>query len=209
MHIGGSGRTDSGVHAFAQEASVVLGQRMDTEAVFRKINELLPEDIRVLRIQEMQGQFHARKSACAKCYEYYVDLRDKPDVFTRRYRFHFPKKIDVEAMRRAAKRLEGKHDFASFTDLKDSNDTVRTIYEIGIEKTGNQLRISYLGNGFLYHMVRILTGTLLEVGAGRIAPEEMGAILMAKDRTWSGFPASAKGLFLKQVYYEPIEQMEK
>ena len=106
-------------------------------------------------------------------------------------------------------RLEGKHDFASFTDLKDSNDTVRTIYEIGIEKTGNQLRISYLGNGFLYHMVRILTGTLLEVGAGRIAPEEMGAILMAKDRTWSGFPASAKGLFLKQVYYEPIEQMEK
>ena len=97
VHIGGSGRTDSGVHAFAQEASVVLGQRMDTEAVFRKINELLPEDIRVLRIQEMQGQFHARKSACAKCYEYYVDLRDKPDVFTRRYRFHFPKKIDVEA----------------------------------------------------------------------------------------------------------------
>lgn len=201
VQISGSGRTDSGVHAAAQEASLVLEERLDIEEILKKMNERLPEDIRILRIREMKGYFHARKSARAKCYEYHVDLGEKPDVFTRKYTFHFPHRVDVEKMRQAANVLEGTHDFSSFTDLKDSDDTVRTIHKIEITRTGEKLKLSFYGDGFLYHMVRILTGTILDVGTGKIRCDEIGAILAAKDRKWSGFPAPAKGLFLKQVYY--------
>lgn len=202
LRISGSGRTDSGVHAAGQEASVILPKPIKTDRVRENMNVYLPEDIRILRIQEMKGYFHARKSACAKCYEYYVDMNEKPDVFTRKYAFHFPHKINLEAMRQAADVLKGEHDFSSFTDLKDSDDTVRTIHAIEITQTDEKLKMSFYGDGFLYHMVRILTGTLLDVGTGKIRYDEIGAILAAKDRKWSGFPAPAKGLFLKQVYYD-------
>lgn len=208
VNISGSGRTDSGVHAFAQEASMVLREKIDVSAVQREMNEKLPQDIRILDLKEAENGFHARKSAVAKCYEYYVDLREKPDVFTRRYCFGFQGMLDIPAMKAAAWYLQGTHDFSSFTDLKDSDDTVRTIQEIAVKKAGDKLILTFYGDGFLYHMVRILTGTLLNVGCGKIGAAQIPAILSAKDRAWSGFPAPAKGLFLKQVYYTQ-EKLER
>lgn len=200
--ISGSGRTDSGVHAFGQEASFRVKKELETERVWKELNKKLPDDIRVLAFTEAPEGFHARKSAVGKCYEYYVDLQDKADVFSRRYSYHFPRKIDVAAMREAAEYLKGIHDFSSFTDGKDIDDTVRTIEEIQIQKEKERLILTFYGDGFLYHMVRILTGTLLCVGTGQIAPEKVKEILLSKDRRQAGFPAPAKGLFLKEVYYE-------
>ena len=202
VRISGSGRTDSGVHAFGQEASFRVKQKLESEAVWKALNEKLPEDIRILAFTEAPEGFHARKSAVGKCYEYYVDLQDKADVFSRRYSYHFPRNIDVDAMRAAAKYLEGIHDFSSFTDGKDIDDTVRMIEQIPVQKEEERLILTFYGDGFLYHMVRILTGTLLCVGTGQIAPEKVKDILLAKDRRQAGFPAPAKGLFLKEVYYE-------
>ena len=200
--ISGSGRTDSGVHAFGQEASFRVKKKLEIECVWKELNKKLPEDIRVLAFAEAPEGFHARKSAVGKCYEYYIDLQDKADVFSRRYSYHFPRKIDVDGMREAAEFLKGIHDFSSFTDGKNIDDTVRTIEEIQIQKEERRLILTFCGDGFLYHMVRILTGTLLGVGTGQIAPEKVKEILLAKDRRQAGFPAPAKGLFLKEVYYE-------
>ena len=164
-----------------------------------------PKDIRVLDISREKRDFHARKSAVGKCYEYQIDLRDKMEVFHRKYRFHFPHPVDIAAMEKAAEYLMGTHDFSAFTDLKEDKDTVRTIYAVGIVYEKDTLTLSWIGDGFLYHMVRILTGTLLDVGIGKIKAEEIPEILKAKDRKKSGFPAPAKGLFLGRVFYTEAE----
>lgn len=203
--ISGSGRTDSGVHAFGQECSLYLENEMDEAMFLQQLNALLPEDIRVLRVAKEKRDFHARKSAVGKCYEYQIDLRDKMEVFHRKYRFHFPHQIDIMAMKRAAEYLTGTHDFSSFTDLKEDKDTVRTIFAVGIVYEKDALKLSWIGDGFLYHMVRILTGTLLDVGTGKIKAEEIPEILEAKDRKRSGFLAPAKGLFLSRVFYTEEE----
>lgn len=202
IRISGAGRTDSGVHAFAQEASIVVDRELDTAFVWNALNRQLPEDIRIIGFTEMNGYFHARKSASAKCYEYYIDTREKADVFTRRYCFHFPRKLNVDVMKEAAGLLVGTHNFQSFTDLKESTDTIRTIYGINISEDGDKIKFTFIGEGFLYHMVRILTGTLLEVGTGEKYPSQIPVIIAAMDRSWSGFPAPARGLFLKKVYYD-------
>ena len=190
MVVSGSGRTDSGVHALGQECSPYLEQEIDMDSFKKQLNALLPEDIRVLDISREKRDFHARKSAVGKCYEYQIDLRDKMEVFHRKYRFHFPHPVDIAAMEKAAEYLMGTHDFSAFTDLKEDKDT---------------LTLSWIGDGFLYHMVRILTGTLLDVGIGKIKAEEIPEILKAKDRKKSGFPAPAKGLFLGRVFYTEAE----
>lgn len=159
----------------------------------------------MLDISREKRDFHARKSAVGKCYEYQIDLRDKMEVFHRKYRFHFPHPVDIAAMEQAAEYLMGTHDFSAFTDLKEDKDTVRTIYAVGIVYEKDTLTLSWIGDGFLYHMVRILTGTLLDVGIGKIKAEEIPEILKAKDRKKSGFPAPAKGLFLGRVFYTEAE----
>ena len=200
--VSGSGRTDSGVHAFGQMASFRVKKELNIQHIWKQLNEKLPDDIRVMNMQEVPDGFHARKSAVGKCYEYYVDLQEKADVFSRRYSYHFPKAVDAEAMRSAAEYLKGMHDFSSFTDATAIDDTIRTIEDIKIREEKERLVLSFYGDGFLYHMVRILTGTLLNVGTGQIAPESVKEILKAKNRPMAGFPAPAKGLFLKEVYYE-------
>ena len=130
--VSGSGRTDSGVHALGQECSLYLEQEIDMDSFKKQLNALLPEDIRVLDISREKRDFHARKSAVGKCYEYQIDLRDKMEVFHRKYRFHFPHPVDIAAMEKAAEYLMGTHDFSAFTDLKEDKDTVRTIYAVGI-----------------------------------------------------------------------------
>lgn len=205
VKIDGSGRTDGGVHAKGQTASVVLSGKVNAEVFRSRLNESLPEDIRVKEMKLEKNGFHARYSAVAKRYEYFIDTREKPDVFARKHSYHYPQKLNFHAMQKAAAYLKGTHDFAGFTDKKDEMSTIRTIYDIIIEKQGSTIRIEYYGTGFLYHMVRILTGTLLEAGTGEQSPEAAAEVLKTKDRSKSGFLVPARGLFLKEVYYEDGE----
>ena len=202
VEIHGSGRTDAGVHAKGQVASMKIPMRLGAD--FReRMNERLPEDIRLLCVDRAPGSFHARYSATQKVYRYQVDVREKPDVFQRKFCCHYPVELDVKAMKEAADILVGTYDFSSFTDDKSvEKDKVRTIFEIQILNGNERLEFVYRGDGFLQHMVRILTGTLLEVGQGKRRPEEMKKILEAKERAFAGFMVPAKGLFLETVNYE-------
>lgn len=201
VHVDGSGRTDAGVHARGQVASVKLSRLYDVKELKDSLNRCLPEDIRIMKAELVRNTFHARKSAKGKKYEYYIDCREKPDVFSRRYCYHYPAKLDIDAMREAADYLIGVRNFISFTDDKDCKDPVRRITNIKIVSTGEKVRITYYGTGFLYHMVRILTGTLLEVGTGKRKPSMIPVIIAAEDRSSAGFLAPARGLFLRKVYY--------
>ena len=198
VEVNGSGRTDAGVHASGQTASVVLSGAADADLFTGKVNAVLPEDIRILDAQLVKNGFHARKSAVGKAYEYYVDAGERPDVFRRRYCYHFPYSLDLDAMQKAARYLEGTHDFAGFTDKRDETSTKRTIYAIMISRRDDLITFRFEGSGFMYHMVRILTGTLLEAGAGRRTPESVQDVLRTP----------ARGLFLKEVWYEKTDIME-
>ena len=145
--------------------------------------------------------FRSRKSAKGKKYEYYIDCREKPDVFSRRYCYHYPEKLNIEAMRAAVPYLVGVRNFISFTDDTDCKDPVRKIVNIKIVSNGEKVRITYYGTGFLYHMVRILTGTLLEIGTGKREASKLPVVIAAEDRSLAGFLAPARGLFLRKVYY--------
>ncbi|MDD3402931.1 MAG: tRNA pseudouridine(38-40) synthase TruA [Hespellia sp.] len=203
VEVQGSGRTDGGVHASAQVASIILSGKIEEEAYKKEINRKLPEDIRVLDIALMKNGFHARKKAHGKHYVYTVDTREKADVFTRKYAYHFPEKIDVVRMGEAAERLIGKHDFAAFTDrMEPGKSTVREIYQISIDASDDKIRIDYNGSGFMYHMVRILTGTLLETGTGARKPEQITEALETKVRQMAGPLAPSQGLCLTEVDYE-------
>lgn len=201
VSVDGSGRTDSGVHARGQTASVRLSRGYDTEDFKAALNRCLPEDIRVLDVEVARNTFHARKSAKGKKYEYYIDCRQKADVFSRKYCFHYPARLDVEAMRLASRYLVGEKNFKSFTDDKECRDSVRRIYNIKLIRSGEKIRITYYGNGFLYHMARIFTGTLIEIGEGKRKAGELPMVLAAEDRSNAGFLAPARGLFLRKVYY--------
>lgn len=206
VEIDGSGRTDAGVHARGQVANMkVSGLLSDT---FREdLNRLLPEDIQLMDIQLVKGGFHSRYSAGAKKYKYCVDVRKKPSVFTRRYTYHYPKELDIAKMEQAAAHLIGTHDFSAFTDNKEEEKSkVRTIYEIKIKQNGTNVDLEFYGTGFMYHMVRILTGTLLEVGCGEKKPEEIPGILEGQEREAAGFLVPARGLFLEKVYYGEGEE---
>ena len=201
VEIHASGRTDAGVHARGQVVHMKLPVCLPADFII-KLNEMLPEDIRVLKIELASLEFHSRYDAKAKTYKYYVDTNEKPDVFKRKYSCHYPKMLNLEQMKVAAKALIGRHDFSSFTDDKtEGKRKVREIYRIDIKEKEGILEFSYYGNGFLQHMVRIITGTLLEVGVGIKQPEQIEQILKAKERVQAGFRAPAKGLFLEKVEY--------
>ena len=200
----GSGRTDAGVHAWGQTASVVLPVSVEEDFFLKTVNAKLPEDIRIREVSPAVNGFHARKSAVSKVYEYRIDTGEKPDVFERKYTFHYPYSLDLDAMRKAAGYLIGTHVFAGYTDRKDKNtekSTKRTIYDIIVGGQGSRVVITYDGTGFLYHMVRIMTGTLLEAGTGVRTPESTADALRCRDRQKAGFLAPASGLFLKEVRY--------
>ena len=201
VEIHGSGRTDAGVHARGQVADVKIPFLLK-ESFRDEVNEKLPEDIRILEVIRVSGEFHARYNATAKEYRYYVDTKEKQSVFSRKYACHFPEELDMKAMRATVAYLMGTHDFTSFTDDKTNKDKVRTIYDIQILEKNRVLEFIYQGDGFLQHMIRILTGTLLEVGSGKKKPEDMETILESKERAKAGFMAPAKGLFLEKVNYE-------
>ena len=201
VEINGSGRTDAGVHAKGQTASIVLAGQPEDGFFTERVNRFLSEDIRILDARLVKNGFHARKSAVGKVYEYHIDTGEKPDVFTRRYCCHFPGELDLGRMREAAGYLTGTHEFQAYTDKRDENSTRRTIYDIMVSGQGGRVTVVYKGSGFLYHMVRILTGTLLEAGTHQRTAKSVRDALRSKDREQAGFLAPARGLFLKEVWY--------
>lgn len=201
--VQGSGRTDAGVHALAQTANFHADTDMEPAEILEYMNRYLPEDIAVLSVEEVPERFHSRLNAKGKVYRYQIINSKVPSVFDRRYSYRLEDSLDVEAMRQAAKYLTGTYDFKSFTSAKrGKKSTVRTITAIEIAKEGDKLSITYSGDGFLYHMARILTGTLIEVGLRRKEPEDMERILMARDRECAGYLVPAEGLTLISVQYE-------
>lgn len=199
--VHGSGRTDAGVHAKGQVAHFHIPGVLPLEFL-HQINQILPEDIRVRDAMQIPADFHSRYSARAKTYSYSVDTGEKAGVFTRKYCYHYPRELDLGEMRKAARFFIGIHDFCSFTDDKrPGKSKVRRIDSIEIRQKNTMLTIIYEGDGFLQHMVRILTGTLLEVGCGIRAAEEIPKIIKERARAKAGFLAPAKGLCLEHVTY--------
>lgn len=202
VEVRGSGRTDAGVHAAGQVASFALEHPLPAEAVMAYINQYLPRDIGVVDLEEAEHRFHARLNAKGKTYRYRIHQGDIPDVFGRRYSWPCPDMLDLEAMQAAAAHMVGKQDFQSFCDLKNSKkSTVRRVDSITIYRENTDILLDFTGEGFLYHMVRLMVGTLAEVGARRILPGQIPAILAAKDRKQAGPLAPACGLMLMEVTY--------
>ncbi len=202
VEIQGSGRTDAGVHAEGQVANAHMETALSTDEIRDYMNRYLPEDIAVIAVEEVPKRFHSRLNAKGKTYCYQVINSEVPRVFARRYAHCYPGKLNMDAMRTAAAHLCGTHDFAAFTSTKKSKkSTVRTVESIKIEKEGDIIRFTFSGNGFLFHMVRILMGTLLEVGAGERSAEDIPGILESKNRSMAGALVPAKGLTLVEVRY--------
>ena len=202
IEAAGSGRMDAGVHARRQVCSFRTAKPIDCEQTLRQLRRVLPEDIGALALEEAAPRFHARLSCVGKTYCYRVRTSETPDVFTRRFVLSCPGKLDLGAMKRAAELLCGEHDFSAFCSLKNSKkSSVRRLESIRFAEEEGELRLFFTGDGFLYNMVRILTGTLLEVGLGLRRAEEMRAILASRDRAQAGPTAPAPGLTLWDVRF--------
>jgi tRNA pseudouridine38-40 synthase len=198
-----AGRTDTGVHAREQVANFVTNSKMSLPRLHQSLNAILPKDIRVIKVELAPADFNSRYSAKVKTYRYTILNSYSSDVFLRRYIYHYPlSRLDVPAMRKAAAILVGSHDFISFkrTDKK-IRSTMRDIKQIKITKKGKLIHIDVTANSFLYHMVRNIAGTLIEIGKGSFPPENIKNILKAKDRRTAGPTAPACGLCLMKVKY--------
>ena len=203
VEVAGCGRTDAGVHARQQVCSFRAETAMSSAELLAALREVLPEDIGALSLETAPPRFHARLSCTGKTYVYRIWNSETPNVFERRYLWAVPQPLDAEAMKKAAALLCGRHDFAAFCSLKRSKkSTVRELRRLEILREGEELRLVFEGDGFLYNMVRILTGTLLEVGRGERSPEDMPLILASGDRAQAGPTAPAQGLTLWSVSYE-------
>ena len=199
----GAGRTDAGVHAREQVAHVRLETHREPEEIRDYLNRYLPDDIGILAVDYAPPRFHARYNAVQKTYTYRIGKNKAAHVFERRYVYEYDGSLDVNAMKMATIQLRGEHDFKSFCgNPRMRKSTVRTIYTIRIEETEDEIDLTFVGNGFLQHMVRILVGTLIEVGEGRRDPNSMDALLEARDRRMAGATAPAKGLTMIKVDYD-------
>lgn len=198
----GASRTDAGVHALGNVAVFDTSARMPAEKISFAMNTRLPADIRIQDSCEVPPDFHPRFQRTIKTYEYSILNRKFPDPTKRLYSLFYYHPLDVEKMQKAAEYLVGEHDFKSLcTHKADVESTVRTIYSVDIEKNGEMITIRIRGNGFLYNMVRIITGTLLRVGTGYYQPEYMKELLEAKDRQAAGETAPPQGLMLVKIEY--------
>lgn len=218
IEIAGSGRTDAGVHAIGQVANFKIKEELikrfssDKEEkdfswalkqFHKELNGYLPMDIRIIDVQEVKERFHARLNAVGKHYSYRIDNGEVANIFLRKYLTRIDESLDLEKMRLGAKRLVGEHDFMSFcTNKKMKKSTVRNVTKIDITDNEGIIKIDFYGNGFLYNMIRIMVGTLIEIGLSKRSPEDIDRILEAKCRAEAGYLAPANGLFLEEVYYE-------
>ncbi|WP_338450542.1 tRNA pseudouridine(38-40) synthase TruA [Niallia oryzisoli] len=202
IRITASGRTDAGVHARGQVIHFDSPLHIPEDKWVNALHSLLPDDIAVKKVEKAAPDFHARFDATGKEYRYFVRLSNYKDPFTRHYQFQYGYPLDIKQMKAAADYLVGTHDFTSFCSAKtEVEDRVRTILRVGIEMSREQLMFRFVGDGFLYNMVRILVGTLLETGRGLHQPEDMKTILAGKDRSLAGKTAAAHGLYLWEVFY--------
>lgn len=202
IEIFGSGRTDAGVHAFNQIANFKTSCQMTNYEILDYCYRYLPDDIVVKKVEKANEKFHARYNVERKKYLYRIWNHKYHDPFIRKYITHIPETLNLVNMRKAATCLVGEHDFTSFTTAKSKKKSrVRKIFEIDINKDDNIIEMMVEGSGFLHNMVRIMVGTLIEVGLGRMKPEEVSKILNKKDRSKAGPTAPAQGLFLYDVEY--------
>ena len=223
VEIHGSGRTDAGVHALGQVANFRLEERYLEElvdktpekkenggkvssvsaAVMDYLNRYLPEDIAVISAMEVPERFHSRLNAVEKTYLYQIETAGRKNVFERKYIYGLGEELDLLAMKEAAKLLLGSHDFRAFSSAKRmKKSTVRELRKIEIHRDGSRVLLEFTGNGFLYNMVRILTGTLIEIGLHRRTVDSVRKALESQDRENAGFTAPAEGLLLKSVRYD-------
>lgn len=216
--LAGTSRTDAGVHALGQRASLRGDISIPEERLVRVLNNALcgREDgyyalspVRILEARDMPEGFHARFDSKGKKYVYRIRTSEEADIFRRNHIWHIRRPLDTEAMRRAAEYLVGTHDFRSFESAGGNagETTVRTVFSAKVLEGNDEVRFEISGDGFLYNMVRIITGTLAEIGAGKRAPEEMKAIIEAADRAKAGRTAPPYGLYLMEVYYGETPRM--
>ena len=198
----GASRTDAGVHARGNVAVFDTQSAIPPERFPHAVNPLLPEDIAVVGAEEVSPDWHPRYQTSVKTYEYHILNREFPDPLRRTDSWHVSFPLDIGKMRQAAEYLKGEHDFRSFCSIHTGvKTTVRTVCELDVEKNGDMVVIRIQGNGFLYNMVRIIAGTLVEVGRGFRAPEEVKDILEAQDRDRAGATAPPRGLVLSSIEY--------
>jgi tRNA pseudouridine38-40 synthase len=203
VHLTASGRTDAGVHAMGQVAHFKTQRPMDCSTIQRALNGLLPADIVILKVEEVDQDFHARKDCKSKVYEYRILNRSLRSVFHREHAWHIPQRLDLGEMRKATQRLVGEHDFSSFRSVGSPTRTAvrRVIRAEWKRNRDGVLTFEIEASGFLKQMVRAIVGTLVEVGRKKFSPDDFGAILESRDRTKAGPTAPGRGLFLKKVKY--------
>ena len=201
IEISGSGRTDAGVHAKGQVANFHCESTMSAGEILVNLRRYLPEDIGIYSCKDCSERFHARLNAKEKTYVYRIWNSDKPCVFERRFVAVMPERLDFAAMEAAAEQLEGEHDFSAFCgNPKFKKSTVRFIRSVKIQRTGEEVRIFFTGNGFIHNQVRIMVGTLMEVGRGERNADSIPELFGGK-RSEAGFLAPAQGLCLMEVTY--------
>jgi tRNA pseudouridine38-40 synthase len=203
VQVIGASRTDAGVHARGQVVNFnAYGWNIPTGRIPLALNGVLPGDIVVLNSEDVPEDFHARFSAVSKEYRYSIHNSRLPDPFLKRYSYFFPRPLDIEDIRAGANYLKGKHDFSAFrAEGAPLKSTVRTVYDIRIEYRGNLLELFFRGDGFLHNMIRIIVGTLIEVGLKKYPPQAIPRILAGGDRAGAGPTAPPRGLCLMAVYY--------
>ena len=205
IHVTGSGRTDAGVHAKGQVAHFTFSKPFDLKRTLLSLNALLPSEIRILELKKAPDDFHARYDATGKIYHYHLHLDPVINPFNRLYTTYHPYPLDLSLIQEAIPHFEGMRDFTSFANEPTrgsvTTNPVRTLQHIKILEEKRGICLEFKGNGFLYKMVRNITGTLLDVGKKKIAPDQIPIIIEARDRKKAGQTAPPQGLFLMQVFY--------
>jgi len=202
VSVTASGRTDAGVHAKGQVIHFDSTLQLSSERWVIALNGLLPDDISIMQVAAAPSSFHARFDATGKTYKYVVYTGSVRDPFKRHYAAHHPYGMDIVKVKKAANFLLGTHDYTSFCSAKtDKANKIRTVSAIDIEQSSDEIIFTFTGNGFLYNMVRIMVGTLLDVGSGKLVLHSIPSILEGRDRTLAGKTAPAEGLYLWEVYY--------
>lgn len=216
IKVSGTSRTDAGVHAYGQRASFKGDFGIPTEKLAMVVNNRLSGGlrgktsvgpVRITDVREMPPDFHARFNSVGKTYIYRIRNDRHMDIFQRNYCYQIPDKLDIGMMREAAEHIEGTHDFACFQAAggEERETTVRTIWQLKVQREGNDIYIMVTGDGFLYNMVRIITGTLVEVGLGKRSPISVKETIESRNRQKAGHTAPPQGLYLKEVYYDVKE----
>lgn len=203
IRVYASGRTDTGVHAKGQTIHFKPKLQLPVLNWKRALNTLLPDDIFVHKAEAVPSSFHSRYDAVETEYRYFVAMTRERDVFTRNYVYQIPYDLNVEAMKKGCNYLQGTHDFTSFSSAKATikGSKVRTLSTVTCNQNDNELEFVFKGNGFLYHMVRIMVGALIDIGRGKIDPNEIPLLLEKRDRTLLGYTVPPEGLYLWEVLY--------